>query len=158
MSPTASSANTDDYTFMAQALQLAAQGYNSARPNPRVGCVITNNGRVISEGFHYRTGESHAEANALSAAGDRARGGTAYVTLEPCCHQGRTPPCTEALIAAGVSRVVYAASDPNPRVSGNGARALLAAGIEVLGSVMNDESEVDAALDALKSIYRSLKT
>ncbi len=126
---------------MAHALRLAAQGYYSARPNPRVGCVITHNSQVISEGFHYRAGEPHAEANALSAAGDRARGSTAYVTLEPCCHQGRTPPCTDALIAAGVSRVVYAASDPNPRVSGSGARALIAAGIEVVDSVLNTEAE-----------------
>jgi len=141
VSSTVPSPDSADYSFMAQALQLAARGYNSARPNPRVGCVITNDGQVVSEGFHYRTGEPHAEANALSAAGERARGGTAYITLEPCCHRGRTLPCTDALIAAGVSRVVYAASDPNPRVSGNGARALIAAGIEVVDSVMNAEAE-----------------
>lgn len=137
MDPTAPGSDGDDYKFMAQALELAARGYYSTRPNPRVGCVVTNNGNVVSEGFHYRAGEPHAEANALRAAGDRARGATAYITLEPCCHHGRTPPCTDALIAAGVRRVVYAASDPNPQVAGNGALQLRAAGIEVVDSVMS---------------------
>ena len=137
MDPTAVSADADDYKFMAQALQLAARGYYSARPNPRVGCIVTSDGVVVGEGFHYRAGEPHAEVNALRAAGEQARGGTAYVTLEPCCHHGRTPPCTEALIDAGIARVVYAASDPNPQVAGAGALQLRDAGIEIVDSVMS---------------------
>lgn len=125
---------------MARALELAQRGYYSSRPNPRVGCVIARDGSVVGEGFHYRTGEAHAEVNALRDAGDQARGGTAYVTLEPCCHHGRTPPCTAALIDSGVTRVVYAAGDPNPRVAGEGAEQLRAAGIEVTGSLMAQES------------------
>ncbi len=128
--------DAEDYKFMARALALAAQGYYSTRPNPRVGCVVTSNGNVVGEGFHYRAGEPHAEVNALRAAGVHARGATVYVSLEPCCHQGRTPPCTDALIEAGVRRVVYAASDPNPRVAGNGESQLRAAGIDVRASVM----------------------
>ena len=133
---------TDDYRFMARALELARRGYYSARPNPRVGCVLTKDGRIIGEGFHYRAGEMHAEVNALRDAGDAARGGTAYVTLEPCCHQGGTPPCSSALIEAGVVRVVYAAGDPNPRVAGGGARQLRAAGIEVTDSIMVNEAVI----------------
>ena len=140
MDPTAVSADADDYKFMAQALQLAARGYYSARPNPRVGCIVTSNGVVVGEGFHYRAGEPHAEVNALRAAGEQARGGTAYVTLEPCCHHGRTPPCTEALIDAGIARVVYAASDPNPQVAGAGALQLRDAGIEIVDSVMSESA------------------
>jgi diaminohydroxyphosphoribosylaminopyrimidine deaminase / 5-amino-6-(5-phosphoribosylamino)uracil reductase len=133
---------TDDHRIMARALQLARQGYYSARPNPRVGCVVTKDGRIVGEGYHYRAGEPHAEVNALREAGDAARGGTAYVTLEPCCHRGRTSPCTGALIAARVARVVYATGDPNPRVAGRGARQLRAAGIEVTDSVMADQAVV----------------
>lgn len=140
MGSTTPGSDADDHKFMAQALALAERGYYSARPNPRVGCVVTNNGNVVGEGFHYRAGEPHAEVNALHAAGAHARGATVYVSLEPCCHQGRTPPCTDALITAGVRRVVYAASDPNPQVSGNGELQLRAAGIEVLGSVMAESA------------------
>lgn len=133
-------ASASDFAFMARALQLARHGLFSAHPNPRVGCVIVAGGEVVGEGWHARTGGPHAEAVALAAAGERSRGATAYVSLEPCCHQGRTPPCTAALIAAGVRRVVYAAGDANPRVAGRGAAQLREAGIEVLGGVLEAEA------------------
>lgn len=133
-------ASARDFTFMARALQLAGRGLYSAQPNPRVGCVIVAGDAVVAEGWHQRTGGPHAEAVALAAAAGLAHGATAYVTLEPCCHQGRTPPCTAALIAAGIARVVYAADDANPKVAGQGAAALRAAGIEVLSGVMAAES------------------
>jgi diaminohydroxyphosphoribosylaminopyrimidine deaminase/5-amino-6-(5-phosphoribosylamino)uracil reductase len=120
-----------DQAYMAQALRLAGRALNATHPNPRVGCVIVRAGRVVGEGWHQAVGGPHAEAHALAAAGEGARGATAYVTLEPCCHTGRTPPCTQALIGAGVARVVYAADDPNPHVAGGGARQLAAAGIMV---------------------------
>lgn len=126
---------------MARALQLAARGLNTTHPNPRVGCVIAAGAAVIAEGWHAHAGGPHAEAEALARAGTAARGATAYVTLEPCCHTGRTPPCTAALIAAGVVRVVYGATDPNPRVNGGGAKALSAAGIEVEGGLLAAEAE-----------------
>ncbi|MEQ1800583.1 MAG: bifunctional diaminohydroxyphosphoribosylaminopyrimidine deaminase/5-amino-6-(5-phosphoribosylamino)uracil reductase RibD [Gammaproteobacteria bacterium] len=132
----------DDRRHMARALQLAARGLNTTHPNPRVGCVIASGETVISEGWHVRAGGPHAEADALARAGSAARGATAYVTLEPCCHTGRTPPCTTGLIAAGVRRVVYGAADPNPRVNGGGEQALRAAGIEVSGGLMAAESEL----------------
>lgn len=113
---------------MARALKLAARGRYSARPNPLVGCVLVRDGEVLAEGFHARTGEAHAEIVALEAAGD-ARGATAYVTLEPCAHHGRTGPCVEALLAAGVARVVAAMSDPNPAVGGRGLARLAEAGV-----------------------------
>ncbi len=116
---------------MAQAIRLARRGLYTTDPNPRVGCVLVRDGVVVGEGWHRRAGEAHAERIALTAAGDRARGATAYVSLEPCCHQGRTPPCTDALIQAGVARVVCAMVDPDPRVSGRGLRLLRAAGIAV---------------------------
>ncbi len=125
-----------DAAHMARALRLAARGLYTTDPNPRVGCVIARGGEVVGEGWHQRAGEPHAEVHALRAAGERARGATAYVTLEPCAHHGRTPPCAEALIAAGVRRVVYAVRDPDPRVSGCGARLLTAAGIEVAAGLM----------------------
>jgi len=125
---------------MARALKLAERGYYSAKPNPRVGCVLVKNDGIIGEGFHYRAGEPHAEINALRDAGD-ATGSTAYVTLEPCCHHGRTPPCADALIEARVARVVYAVSDPNPRVDGGGAARLINAGIEASGGVMAKAAE-----------------
>ena len=118
-----------DHDFMAQALRLAERGLYSTSPNPRVGCLIVSEGVVVGEGWHQRAGSAHAEINALQAAGDRAKGATAYVTLEPCSHHGRTPPCAEALIAAGVSRVVAAVQDPNPLVAGRGLSILAAAGI-----------------------------
>lgn len=118
-----------DAAHMARALRLAAHGVHTTDPNPRVGCVLAQGEAVVGEGFHAVAGGPHAEVEAIAAAGARAAGATAYVTLEPCCHHGRTPPCTEALAEAGVSRVVYALKDPNPRVVGQGAAALEAAGI-----------------------------
>ncbi len=115
---------------MARALELAAQGRYSTQPNPRVGCVIVKNDAVVGEGYHQRAGEPHAEVIALKAAGERARGAELYVSLEPCVHHGSTPPCTEALVAAGVKRVVAAMEDPNPKVAGKGLQALRQAGIE----------------------------
>ncbi|MFZ5503373.1 MAG: bifunctional diaminohydroxyphosphoribosylaminopyrimidine deaminase/5-amino-6-(5-phosphoribosylamino)uracil reductase RibD [Pseudomonadota bacterium] len=120
-----------DSQWMARALQLAEYGRYSTSPNPCVACVLVKNGRVVGEGWHRRAGEPHAEIRALQAAGDAARGATAYVTLEPCNHHGRTPPCAEALIAAGVARVAAAMQDPNPLVSGEGMAVLRAAGVEV---------------------------
>ncbi|MBI1887128.1 MAG: bifunctional diaminohydroxyphosphoribosylaminopyrimidine deaminase/5-amino-6-(5-phosphoribosylamino)uracil reductase RibD [Nitrosomonadales bacterium] len=120
-----------DSQWMARALRLAERGLYSASPNPRVGCVLVKGDAVAGEGWHQRAGEPHAEVHALRAAGDAARGATAYVTLEPCSHHGRTPPCAEALIEAGVARVVVAAQDPNPQVAGAGMARLRAAGIAV---------------------------
>jgi diaminohydroxyphosphoribosylaminopyrimidine deaminase/5-amino-6-(5-phosphoribosylamino)uracil reductase len=116
---------------MERALVLAERGLFTTDPNPRVGCVLVKDDRVVGEGWHERAGEAHAEVAALAAAGGAARGATAYVTLEPCNHQGRTPPCTDALIAAGIRRVVCAAIDPNPRVAGAGVARLEASGITV---------------------------
>ncbi len=127
-----------DNEFMARALRLAERGLYSTTPNPRVGCVIVRDGRVVGEGWHARAGEAHAEIHALRAAGAAARGATAYVTLEPCSHHGRTPPCAEALIAAGVTRVVAAMEDPNPQVAGQGMAALLAAGIAAECGLLGD--------------------
>ena len=120
-----------DYRWMARALTLARRGLYSVDPNPRVGCVLVREGAIVGEGWHERAGEAHAEVIALAAAGDRARGATAYVTLEPCCHYGRTPPCTEALLHAGVARVVAAMRDPNPQVAGQGLAILREAGVAV---------------------------
>jgi diaminohydroxyphosphoribosylaminopyrimidine deaminase/5-amino-6-(5-phosphoribosylamino)uracil reductase len=126
---------------MARALQLARKGLMTTHPNPRVGCVITNNGQVVGSGWHKKAGEAHAEINALRVAGDTTHGGTAYVTLEPCSHSGRTPPCAEALISAKIARVVYAVGDPNPEVNGNGSHRLKQAGIEVQSGLMAAEAE-----------------
>jgi diaminohydroxyphosphoribosylaminopyrimidine deaminase/5-amino-6-(5-phosphoribosylamino)uracil reductase len=122
---------TTDLHWMARALTLAARGRGLTSPNPMVGAIVVRDGAVLAERFHERAGEAHAEAAALAAAGERARGATLYVTLEPCNHVGRTPACTEAIIRAGVRRVVAATRDPNPRVRGGGAAALTAAGIAV---------------------------
>lgn len=130
-----------DYAMMAQALRLAAKGLYTAHPNPRVGCVIASGDKIVGEGFHARTGGPHAEIVALQAAGSAAAGATAYVTLEPCCHHGRSPPCTDALIAAGIARVVTGAGDPNPSVNGAGLERLELAGIEVQAGVMGKECE-----------------
>ncbi|XTZ37481.1 bifunctional diaminohydroxyphosphoribosylaminopyrimidine deaminase/5-amino-6-(5-phosphoribosylamino)uracil reductase RibD [Salmonella enterica] len=130
-----------DEIFMARALKLAQRGRFTTHPNPRVGCVIVNAGKIVGEGFHYRAGEPHAEVHALRMAGERARGATAYVTLEPCSHHGRTPPCCDALINAGVSRVVAAMQDPNPQVAGRGLYRLQQAGIEVSHGLMMSEAE-----------------
>ena len=123
--------SASDNEYMAQALCLAEQGLFSTSPNPRVGCVLVRDEKIVGTGWHQRVGEPHAEVLALRAAGDAARGATAYVTLEPCSHFGRTPPCADALIAADVSRVVIAMQDPNPLVSGKGVEKLRAAGIQV---------------------------
>jgi diaminohydroxyphosphoribosylaminopyrimidine deaminase/5-amino-6-(5-phosphoribosylamino)uracil reductase len=129
-----------DHGMMARALQLAERGLWTTTPNPRVGCVLARAGEIVGEGWHERAGEPHAEVNALRAAGERARGATAYVTLEPCSHHGRTPPCAEALVAAGIGRVVAAMVDPNPLVSGNGLAALQAAGIATASGLLEAEA------------------
>lgn len=127
-----------DHAHMAQALRLAGRGLFTTQPNPRVGCVIAHAGDVIGEGWHQRAGEPHAEVFALREAGERARGATAYVTLEPCAHHGRTPPCADALVAAGVARVVIASDDPFPQVNGRGIDRLRAAGIQVETGLMGE--------------------
>ena len=130
-----------DHEYMARALRLARRGLYTTQPNPRVGCVLVRDGRVVGEGWHQRAGGPHAEVLALRAAGAQAREATAYVTLEPCCHHGRTPPCTEALIEAGVAEVVVALEDPNPRVSGQGLARLREAGIRVRAGLLAREAE-----------------
>jgi diaminohydroxyphosphoribosylaminopyrimidine deaminase/5-amino-6-(5-phosphoribosylamino)uracil reductase len=134
-------ANAIDYEHMARALQLAANGLYDTAPNPAVGCVLVKGARVVGTGWTAPAGGPHAEIVALKAAGAAARGASAYVTLEPCCHTGRTGPCTKALLAAGVVRVVFAGRDPNPRVNGGGAAELEAAGVTVEGGVMEHEAE-----------------
>ena len=131
----------NDRIFMTRALELARLGMYSTSPNPRVGCVLVKDGEIIGEGWHQKTGEGHAEVNALKAAGDQAEGATAYVTLEPCSHFGRTPPCAQGLINARVARVVGATTDPNPQVAGRGYNMLREAGIEVVESCLADEAE-----------------
>ena len=133
-------ADAADFAWMARALRLAERGLNTTTPNPRVGCVLVKEGVVVGEGWHRRAGEPHAEAEALTAAGAAACGATAYVTLEPCNHHGRTPPCSEALIAAGVARVVVAVRDPNTRVTGQGVERLRGAGIAVETGVLEGEA------------------
>ena len=130
-----------DIQMMAQALKLASRGKSTCMPNPVVGCVLVKNGDVLSEGWHAIAGEGHAEINALNAAGEEAHGSTAYVTLEPCCHYGRTPPCVDALIAAGVVRVVFGATDPDPKISGNGLAKLKKAGILVEGPLLEAQAQ-----------------
>jgi diaminohydroxyphosphoribosylaminopyrimidine deaminase/5-amino-6-(5-phosphoribosylamino)uracil reductase len=130
-----------DYRYMARALRLARRGLYTTDPNPRVGCVLVHGNEIVGEGWHERAGEPHAEVIALRAAGERARGATCYVTLEPCCHHGRTPPCSAALIAAGVSRVVAAGVDPDPRVSGQGLQQLRQAGISVEHGLLGAQAE-----------------
>lgn len=129
-----------DHEYMARALRLAALGLDTTTPNPRVGCVLVRDGAVVAEGWHERAGEAHAEARALQRAGAAARGATAYVTLEPCSHFGRTPPCADALIEAGVVRVVAAMEDPNPQVAGTGMARLRAAGIAAESGLMSAEA------------------
>ncbi len=133
----------DDRTFMLRALELARLGQGLVEPNPMVGCVIARDGQTVGEGWHQRFGGPHAEVEALTAAGERARGATMYVTLEPCSHHGKTPPCTDAVIAARPARVVVALRDPNPEVSGSGLKQLAAAGIGVeLGLCEDQAAEV----------------
>jgi diaminohydroxyphosphoribosylaminopyrimidine deaminase/5-amino-6-(5-phosphoribosylamino)uracil reductase len=127
-----------DHAHMARALRLAERGLYTTQPNPRVGCVIAHGESIVGEGWHERAGAPHAEVFALREAGVRARGATVYVTLEPCSHFGRTPPCADALIAAGVSRVVAACDDPNPRVAGEGLRRLIGAGIAAETGLMRE--------------------
>lgn len=131
-----------DPGYMARALALAEHGRNSTHPNPRVGAVVVRDGKIVGEGWHARAGEAHAEVLALAEAGAKARGADLYVTLEPCCHQGRTGPCTEVIKAAGIRRVVAAMQDPNPQVAGKGLAALQAAGIETQVGLMEDEAEI----------------
>jgi diaminohydroxyphosphoribosylaminopyrimidine deaminase/5-amino-6-(5-phosphoribosylamino)uracil reductase len=129
-----------DAHYMARALELARRGHYTTHPNPRVGCVIVRDGQIVGEGWHIRAGEPHAEVHALRAAGKNARGATAYVTLEPCSHHGRTPPCADALISAGVARVVAAMQDPNPEVAGRGLQRLAQAGIATESGVLEGEA------------------
>ena len=142
-SPAAPSApvfSDTDRDMMRRALTLAAEGRFSTSPNPRVGCIIAHGGQIIGQGFHLKAGSPHAEVHALRQAGENARGATAYVTLEPCSHYGRTPPCAEALIQAGVSRVVAAIADPNPQVAGKGLAMLSAAGIRTESGLLETEA------------------
>ncbi len=132
----------DDYRFMARALALAERGLYGADPNPRVGCVVVRGGEIVGEGWHQRAGEAHAEVHALNAAGAQARGATVYVTLEPCCHYGRTPPCTDALLKAGIVRLIAAMPDPNPQVAGRGLEILRAAGIAVECGLLAEQARV----------------
>lgn len=129
-----------DQVWMRRAIELARQGQYSTKPNPNVGCVIVKDGIVIGEGFHPQAGQPHAEVFALRQAGEQARGATAYVTLEPCAHYGRTPPCAKGLVEAGVAKVVVACPDPNPLVAGKGVQILKDAGIEVNVGICEDEA------------------
>ncbi len=144
-----------DYAFMAQALRLAELGLYTTMPNPRVGCVLVKDGKVMGEGWHIRAGEGHAEVNALSAAGEHAKGATAYVTLEPCNHTGKTGPCTHALVTAGIVRVVYGMEDPNPLVAGRGLDYLRDAGIQVSGPLLEDDARA-LNLGFIKRMERKL--
>lgn len=142
-----------DRDFLTHALRLAERGLYTTTPNPRVGCLIVKDGTVLAEGWHERAGEAHAEVMALRAAGAAARGATAYVSLEPCSHHGRTPPCADALIEAGVRRVVAAMTDPNPRVAGQGFDKLRAAGIEV-DCATNDAAARDLNIGFVSRMQR----
>src|SRR3954468_24402155 len=128
--------SASDHLHMTCALRLAERGLYTTAPNPRVGCVIVRDGLLIAEGYHQRAGGAHAEIVALNAAGEQARGATVYVSLEPCSHHGRTPPCADALIRAGVARVIVAMEDPNPRVKGQGIARLRAAGIDTASGLL----------------------
>ncbi|BAO43772.1 bifunctional diaminohydroxyphosphoribosylaminopyrimidine deaminase/5-amino-6-(5-phosphoribosylamino)uracil reductase RibD [Thiolapillus brandeum] len=130
-----------DHRYMARAIQLARLGLYTTDPNPRVGCVLVRDGEIVGEGWHRKAGEPHAERLAIAAAGEKARGATAYVTLEPCCHHGRTPPCTEGLLEAGVRRVVAAMEDPNPLVAGKGLAQLAEQGVEADWGLLQEEAE-----------------
>jgi len=139
---TSSPSNSNDEKFMRRALELAVKGLGRTSPNPLVGCVIVKDQLIVGEGYHHRAGTPHAEVHALASAGDQARGATAYVTLEPCSHFGRTPPCADALICAGIQRVVVAMQDPNPLVAGRGLDRLGAAGIKVDVGLLLQEASV----------------
>jgi diaminohydroxyphosphoribosylaminopyrimidine deaminase/5-amino-6-(5-phosphoribosylamino)uracil reductase len=129
-----------DREFMQRSLQLAEQGMFGAHPNPMVGCVLVRDDEIVGEGWHARAGEAHAEVIAIGDAGDKARGATAYVTLEPCSHHGKTPPCCDALIEAGIAQLVIAHQDPNPKVDGKGIERLQAAGLTVRSGLMRQEA------------------
>ena len=129
-----------DQVWMRRAIELARQGQYSTKPNPNVGCVIVKDGVIVGEGFHPKAGQPHAEVFAMRQAGDQARGATAYVTLEPCAHYGRTPPCAKGLVEAGVAKVIVACPDPNPLVAGKGMQILKDAGIEVEVGICEDEA------------------
>jgi diaminohydroxyphosphoribosylaminopyrimidine deaminase/5-amino-6-(5-phosphoribosylamino)uracil reductase len=131
----------EDAPFMARAIQLAKRGVYTTSPNPNVGAVIVKNGEIVGEGWHQKAGQAHAEINALEQAGEAAKGATCYVTLEPCCHQGKTGPCSDALINAGIERVVVAMQDPNPKVAGKGVAQLEAAGLQVDYGLMGPDAE-----------------
>ena len=144
--PIPSALTASDRRHLRRALELAVRGRGATHPNPMVGCVLVSGEQVVGEGWHGFAGGRHAEAQALAAAGETAHGATAYVTLEPCAHHGRTPPCADALIAAGVARVVYASPDPDPRVAGKGDARLRAAGVAVVAGALRDEADaVNAA-------------
>ncbi|MGR5321388.1 bifunctional diaminohydroxyphosphoribosylaminopyrimidine deaminase/5-amino-6-(5-phosphoribosylamino)uracil reductase RibD [Vibrio alfacsensis] len=131
---------SQDFNMMSRALKLAKRGIYTTAPNPNVGCVIVRNGEIIGEGYHHRAGEPHAEVHALRMAGRNAEGATAYVTLEPCSHYGRTPPCAEGLINANVAKVICAMQDPNPKVAGRGIQMLRDAGIEVQVGLLESDA------------------
>ena len=133
--------SVDDHKFMSRALLLAKKGIYTTAPNPNVGCVLVKDGEVVGEGWHEKAGEAHAEINALKQAGSKAEGATAYVTLEPCCHQGKTPPCSDALIKAKVTRVVAAMIDPHSKVAGQGLKQLESAGIFVESGLLEAQSK-----------------
>jgi len=130
-----------DEKYMARAFELARLGRFTTTPNPNVGCVIVRDGEIVGEGYHIKAGGPHAEVHALRMAGERAKGATAYVTLEPCSHHGRTPPCADALVAAGITRVVASMQDPNPEVAGRGLYRLKQTGIDVSHGLMHSEAE-----------------
>src|SRR2546423_125070 len=149
----ATSLSTDE-RYMARALELARLGWGQTKPNPMVGAVVVREDEIVGEGFHFRAGEPHAEIIALNKAGDKSRGATLYVTLEPCKHHGRTPPCANAIIAAGIKRVVAAVGDPNPEAAGGGQK-LRENGIEVVFGVLEVEArELNAAFIASFSLDR----
>ena len=130
-----------DLYYMQQAIELAELGRFTTTPNPNVGCVIVKDDQIIGKGYHQKAGQPHAEVYALRMAGDQAKGATAYVTLEPCSHFGRTPPCADALIQAGITRVIIAMQDPNPNVAGNGIKRLKDAGIDVQVGILTEQAE-----------------
>ena len=133
--------SANDHTYMTRALQLAEQGLYSTAPNPRVGCVIVKDGKIVGEGTHFKAGEPHAEVFAIRQAGEQAKGATAYVTLEPCNHTGLTPPCSQAIVDAGISKVIAAMQDPNPQVVGSGLAHLQAHNIETASGLMQTQAE-----------------
>ena len=132
--------NDEAIRYMQRAIKLAQRGEGLAEPNPMVGAVLVRDGEIVGEGYHIFANVKHAEILALEDAGDKARGATLYCSLEPCCHYGRTPPCTDALIAAGIARAIIAVNDPDPRVSGQGIAQLRAAGIDVVVGICEDEA------------------